>query len=74
MAWAAVRGHFRIDQLLLLQQAQIALKIEHQNSDQHQHASQQRIEKELDGCIFPPRPPQTPIKKYIGNSITSQKT
>ncbi len=47
---------------------------EGEDTHQHEHRADQGVEEELDGRIQLARPPQTPIKKYMGTSMTSQKT
>ena len=54
--------------------AAVVEEVERQDRQQHQHRAGQRVEEELDRGVQPPRPPQMPMMKYIGTSITSQKT
>ncbi len=54
--------------------SQIALEIQHQNSDKHQHATKHVYKKNLIAAYSLRGPPHTPIKKYFGSSITSQNT
>ena len=42
-------------QLIVAKLAKIAIEIQHQNRDQHQHAAKHRVEEKLDRRIFPPR-------------------
>ncbi len=51
------------------------VQVEGDHRQQHQHRAGQRVEEELDRRVLACRgPPQMPIRKYIGSSITSQNT
>jgi len=49
------------------------MKIKRQNGQQHSACFPRGIKEELDGCIFPARSAQMPMRKYIGTSTTSRK-
>ena len=54
-AWRIASSIPAIRQLVVIELSQIAVEIEHQNGDQHQHAADQREEEELDRRVFAPR-------------------
>ena len=46
----------QMPQSVALSWLQIAVEVQHQDGDQHQHAADQRVQEELDRRIFAPRP------------------